>query len=117
MSKRVFVRGKAALGAFALTAGLAALPATWLTTTASAASISYGGFNWSTDRADPQTVEALPSYQGMDDVLHLQTFDTTTVPSNAGFYQTEGIATLTGSPAGAGFISGQIYIPDSWASS
>jgi len=89
----------------------------WLTTTAGAASISYDGFNWSTDRADPQTVEALSSYQGMNDVLHLQTFDTTTVPSNAGFYQTEGIAALTGSPVGAGFISGQIYIPNSWATS
>jgi hypothetical protein len=112
--KRAFARGTAALGAFALTAGLAALTATWLTTTASAASISYGGFDWSTDRADPQTVEALPSYQGMSDVLHLQTFDTTTVPSSIGFYQTEGIATLTGSPVGAGFISGQIYIPSAW---
>lgn len=118
MSKRVFARGRGtALSGVAWTAGLAALATATIVTAAGAASISYGGFNWSTDRADPQTVEALPTYQGMDDVLHLQTFATTTVPSNAGFYQTEGIGTLTGSPVGAGFVSGEIFIPSSWSSS
>jgi hypothetical protein len=82
-----------------------------------AASSDYGGFTWTTDRADPAVFETLPTYQGRDDVLHIQTFPTTTVPGSSGFYQTEGRATVTSNPIGSSFVSGDIYLPSSWATS
>jgi hypothetical protein len=109
MSSRGFARGhSAAYVRFVLlsSAAIIALSAE----RAAAASSDYGGFTWTTDRAEPQVWEVLPNFAGRDDVLHIQTYDKTPLDPQPGFYQTEGRYTLTNNPVGQSFISGDIYI-------
>ncbi len=82
-----------------------------------AASSDFDGFTWNTDRAEPQLWEVLSSFQGMDNVLHIKTFPSTTVPGSSGFYQTEGRAALTNLPVGPSDVSGQFYLSESAATS
>jgi hypothetical protein len=87
-------------------------------TEAQAVDFNYGGYSWSTDRADTQNFDNnVDGFNGRDDVLRLGIFATTPPPNNSGFYQTEGYKAVTGLPVGSALVSADLYIPADAATS
>ena len=124
MDTRGFARGRlAARGLrFVFLSGAAAFSYAWVGSSSEALAdpivFNYGGYTWSTDRADTEDFDNdLDGFAGRDDVLKLGIYATTPPPNNSGFYQTEGYKAVTGLPVGSSFVSADLYIPADAATS
>ncbi len=98
---------------FSLVAGFVSLAS------AASAQVSWNGYQWNVDRYDTERFDPIGPAFGRPDVLNIFLGDTGYIqnrpaPFDTGFYNTQGRKAVVNLD-GASFVTGDLYIPGSWA--